>query len=26
LKSSASPEIFRKLAWSNAHNLLKIPA
>jgi predicted TIM-barrel fold metal-dependent hydrolase len=26
LKRSASPEIFRKIAWDNAHTLLKIPA
>ena len=26
LKKSASPEIFRKIVWDNAHRLLKIPA
>ncbi len=26
LKSSTTPAIFRKLAWDNAHKLLKIPA
>ena len=26
LKRSASPEIFQKIVWSNAHTLLKIPA
>ncbi len=26
LKKSASPEIFRKIVWENAHRLLKIPA
>ena len=26
LKRSASPAIFRKIAWENAHKLLKIPA
>src|SRR4030095_7357068 len=25
LKRSASPEIFHKIVWANAHNLLKIP-
>src|SRR4051794_4226198 len=25
LKTSASPEIFRKISWDNAHRLLKIP-
>lgn len=26
LRKSASPEIFRKIAWDNAHKLLKVPA
>jgi predicted TIM-barrel fold metal-dependent hydrolase len=26
LKKSASPEIFRKIVWDNAHTLLRIPA
>ena len=26
LKASASPAVFRKIAWDNAHKLLKIPA
>ena len=26
LKKSASPEVFRKIVWGNAHKLLKIPA
>jgi predicted TIM-barrel fold metal-dependent hydrolase len=26
LKTSAPPEIFRKIAWDNAHKLLKVPA
>ena len=26
LKRSASPAIFRKIAWANAHRLLRIPA
>ena len=26
LKRSASPDIFRKIAWANAHKLLRIPA
>ena len=26
LKRSASPEVFKKITWSNAHTLLKIPA
>ena len=26
LKTSASPEIFHKIVWANAHTLLKIPA
>ena len=26
LKPSASPAVFRKIVWDNAHKLLKIPA
>jgi len=26
LKKAASPEVFRKIVWGNAHKLLKIPA
>ena len=26
LKRSATPDVFRKIAWDNAHKLLKIPA
>ena len=26
LKRSASPDIFRKIVWANAHRLLRIPA
>jgi predicted TIM-barrel fold metal-dependent hydrolase len=26
LKKAASPDVFKKLVWNNAHGLLKIPA
>jgi len=26
LKDSASPAIFKKIAWDNVHKMLKIPA
>ena len=26
LKRSASPEVFRKIVWGNAHALLRIPS